>query len=162
MEEEKMLSELIENRNANIEKLRELLATYDAAVIGYRLQEQQEKDICNRVLRENEFFASTEFERIGIKTGDRITDEKDEFLLSEEDFQRVNDLMLPILVAENVTNEKGYYIIDWASKRSNAWVELVNFIIQKILPTPFRETYWEFRLHVAKMDKLIEAVRKIA
>lgn len=162
MEEEKMLSELIENRNANLEKLRELLETYDLAEIGRKTQDQHEKDICNRVLRENEFFASTEFERIGIKIGDRITDEKDDFLLSDEDFQRVHYLMLPILVAENVTDEKGYYIIDWSSKSSKAWVELVNFIIQKILPSPFRETYWENRFYVVKMNKLIEAVRKIA
>ena len=162
MEEEKMLSELIQNRCKNVDKLRELLEAYDLAEIGRKTQDQHVIDICNRVLQENEFFASDECERIGIKIGDRITDEKDDFLLSDEDYFRVHELMRPILVAENVTNEKGYFITDWSSKSSKAWVELVNFIIQKILPAPFRETFWENRFNVLKMDKLIESVRKIA
>lgn len=157
-----MLNELIQNRCKNVDKLRELLETYDLADIGDKMQEQRVKEIYNRVLRENEFFAVQDSLCSNIKIGDRITDEKQDFLMSEEDFQRMLDLAQPILFAEKITDEKGYYINDWASKRNKTWVELVNFIIQEILPTPFRETFWENRFNVPKMDKLIESVRKIA
>lgn len=162
MEQEKMLSELIQNRCKNVDKLRELLETYDLADASDKMQEQRVKEIYNRVLRENEFFAVQDSLCSNIKIGDRITDEKQDFLMSEEDFERMLDLAQPILFAEKITDERGYCINDWASKRNKTWVELVNFIIQKILPSPFRETFWENRFNVPKMDKLIESVRKIA
>ena len=162
MEQEKMLSELIQNRCKNVDKLRELLEAYDLADIGDKMQGQRVREIYNRVLRENEFLAVRDSLCSNIKIGDRITDEKQDFLMSEEDFERMLDLAQPILFAEKITDEKGYYINDWASKRNKTWVELVNFIIQKILPSPFSETFWENRFNVPKMDKLIESVRKIA
>ena len=162
MEQEKMLSELIQNRCKNVDKLRELLETYDLADASDKMQEQRVREIYNRVLRENEFFAVQDSLCSNIKIGDRITNEKQDFLMSEEDFERMLDLAQPILFAEKITDEKGYCINDWASKRNKTWVELVNFIIQKILPAPFRETFWENRFNVPKMDKLIESVRKIA
>lgn len=159
---EKLLNELIRNRMENVDKLRELLATYDEAEAGRKLQDQQVNEVYNRVLRENEFFAEDAYERIGIKVGDRITDEKEMFLLSDEDNERVYKLTKPILLAEKITDERGYYVKDWSTKSSETWVELVNFIIQKILPKRYRETFWESRFNVPKMDKLIESVRKIA
>lgn len=153
-----MLSELIQNRMKNADKLSELLESYDVAELGRKIQEQRVNEIYDRVLQENEFFSSDDY----IMPGDRITEEVHMWLLSEEDMQRVFDLARPILVAENITDENGFYLTNWTTQSLTAWRDLVNFIIQEILPSPFKEIFWENRLNVPKMDKLIEAVRKIA
>ena len=71
-----------------------LLETFDLAELGRKIDDEREKEISNRVLAENEFFAGKDAERIGMKSGDRITDEEFTFLLSESDFQKFLNLLL--------------------------------------------------------------------
>lgn len=162
MEEKKLLAELRKNCETNREKLSELLKVYELTVLGYQVQEQRCKDIYNKVLSENEFYAKRDCGRCLVKIGERITDEKFDFLLSDEDFDRLQTLARPIFVAEGITDENDYFIEDWVTKKLSARKELVEFIIQKIVPNEMRETFWEARYNIVQMDKLINLMRSIA
>lgn len=162
MEKTILTAELKKNCETNREKLSELLKVYDLTVLGYQVQEQRCKDVYNKVLSENEFYASRDIERTEIKVGERITDEKFDFLLSDEDFDRLQTLARPIFVAEGITDENDYFIEDWVTKKVSARKELVEFIIQNIVPSEMRETFWEAKHNIVQMDKLINLMRSIA
>ncbi len=162
MEEIRLIAELKKNCGTNREKLYELLKVYDLCVLGYNMQEQLCKDVYNKVLSENEFFASRDVERTGIKVGERITDEKFDFLLSDEDFDRLLTLAQEIFVAEDITDENGYFIENWVEEKVSAHKDLVEFIIQNIVPFEMRKTFWDARYNTVQMDKLINATRSIA
>ena len=162
MEEIKLTAELKKNCETNREKLSELLKVFDLCVLGYDMQEQRCKDVYNKVLAENVFYASLDIERTGVKVGERITDEKFDFLLSEEDFDRLQTLAIQIFVAEGITDENGYFIENWVTKKVQARKELVEFIINNIVPKEMRETFLEAKYNIVQMDKLINITRSIA
>ena len=162
MEEIRLIAELKKNCETNRKKLSELLKVYDLCVLGYDMQEQRCKDVYNKVLSENEFFASRDVARAEIKIGERITDEKFDFLLSDEDFDRLQALALPIFAAEGITDENGYFFENWVTKKVHARKALVEFIIQNIVPFEMRETFWEARQNIVQTDKLIEIMRSVA
>lgn len=162
MEEIRLTAELKKNCETNRDKLSELLKVYDLCVLGYDMQEQRCKDVYNKVLSENEFYASRDVARAEIKIGERITDEKFNFLLSDEDFDRLQALARPIFVAEGITDENGYFIENWATKKVHARKDLVEFIIQNIVPSEMREKFWEVRHNIVLTDKLIEIMRSVA
>ena len=162
MEKTILTAELKKNCETNREKLSELLKVYDLTVLGYQVQEQRCKDVYNKVLAENEFYASRDIERTEIKVGERITDEKFDFLLSDEDFDRLQTLARPIFVAEGITDENDYFIENWVTKKVSARKELVEFIIQNIVPSEMREKFWEAKHNIVQMDKLINLMRSIA
>ena len=162
MEKTILTAELKKNCETNREKLSELLKVYDLTVLGYQVQEQRCKDVYNKVLAENEFYASRDIERTEIKVGERITDEKFDFLLSDEDFDRLQTLARPIFVAEGITDENDYFIENWVTKKVSARKELVEFIIQEIVPQEMREKFWEVRHNIVQKDKLISIMRSVA
>ena len=162
MEETILMAELKKNCETNREKLSELLKVYDLTELGYQVQEQRCKDVYNKVLSENEFFASRDVARTEIKVGERITDEKFDFLLSDEDFDRLQTLARPIFVAEGITDENGYFIENWVTKKVHARKDLVEFIIQNIVPSEMREKFWEVRHNIVQTDKLISIMRSVA
>lgn len=162
MEKTILTAELKKNCETNREKLSELLKVYDLTVLGYQVQGQRCKDVYNKVLAENEFYASRDIERTEIKVGERITDEKFDFLLSDEDFDRLQTLARPIFVAEGITDENGYFIENWVTKKVHARKTLVEFIIQNIVPSEMREKFWEVRHNIVQTDKLISIMRSIA
>lgn len=162
MEKTILTAELKKNCETNREKLSELLKVYDLTVLGYQVQEQRCKDVYNKVLSENEFYAKRDCGRCEVKIGERITDEKFDFLLSDEDFDRLQALAHPIFVADGITDENGYFIENWVTKKVSARKELVEFIIQKIVPNEMRGTFWEARYNIVQMDKLINLMRSIA
>ena len=162
MEEIKLTAELKKNCETNREKLSELLKVFDLCVLGYDMQEQRCKDVYNKVLSENEFYASRDIERTGVKVGERITDEKFDFILSDEDFDRLQTFAHQIFVAEGITDEKGYFIENWAAKKVFARKDLVEFIINNIVPKEMRETFSAAKYNVVQMDKLIDIMRSIA
>lgn len=162
MEETILMAELKKNCDTNREKLSELLKVYDLTELGYQVQEQRCKDVYNKVLSENEFFASRDVARTEIKVGERITDEKFAFLLSDEDRDRLNALVHPIFVADGITDENGYFIENWVTKKVSARKELVEFIIQNIVPSEMREKFWEVRRNIVQTDKLIDIMRSVA
>lgn len=162
MEKTILTAELKKNCETNKEKLSELLKVYDLTVLGYQVQEQRCKDVYNKVLSENEFFASRDVARTEIQVGERITDEKFDFLLSDEDFERLVSLARPVFVAEGITDENGYFIEDWVTRKVSARKELVEFIIQNIVPSEMREKFWEVRHNIVQTDKLISIMRSVA
>ena len=164
MEKTKLTAEFKKNCETNREKLSELLKVYDLCVLGYDMQEQRCNDVYNKVLSENEFYAIHRFNRApaDIKVGDRITDESLTFLLSDEDRDRLYALAHPIFVAEGITDENDRFIEDWVTKKVSARKDLVEFIIQNIVPSEMREKFWEVRRNIVQTDKLIDIMRSVA
>lgn len=162
MEEIRLTAELKKNCETNREKLSELMKVYDLCALGYDMQEQRSKDVYNKVLSENEFYAKRDCGRCEIKVGERITDEKFDFLLSDEDFDRLQTLAIPIFVTEGITDENGYFIENWVTKKVHARKDLVEFIIQNIVPSEMREKFWEVRHNIVQTDKLISIMRSVA
>ena len=162
MEEIKLTAELKKNCETNREKLSELLKVFDLCALGYDMQEQRCKDVYNKVLSENEFYAKLGCGRCEVNAGDRITNEEFSFLLSDEDFEHYLSLAKPIFVAEKITDENGYFIEDWVTKKVQARKELVEFIINNIVPKEMRETFSAAKYNVVQMNKLINITRSIA
>lgn len=159
--EKKMCAELERNCTANKVKLLDLMKCYDLAKLGNEVQRQEFKDIYNEVLAANEFFCkSDEFERIGIKKGDRITDGGNLWTLDEDDFNKVMELALPLQVERGLTDDKGYYITNWLTIEIGAKNELVNFIIDNILPKSLREGFEKARTSIVYQDKLLDIIYK--
>lgn len=156
-----LLEELTKNCKEKKQELLDLMEAFDLACLGYDTQEQHEKDILNRVLQENEFFAEQECERgeTHIHVGDRITDDDFSFLLSDDDFDRMLELARPIDVKEGLTDEEGNYLEHWADIRANARRELVNFIIDEMVPKAFRHHFNGHRMNNVATDKLINIFR---
>lgn len=162
MENEKqMCAELERNCTENKERLLELMKTYDLAKLGNEVQRQEFKDIYNEVLAKNEFYCKNgDFERVGVKKGDRITDEKNLWTLDDDDFHKVMELALPLQVEQGLTDDKGYYITNWLTIELDAKRELVDFIIDNILPKSLREGFEKARTSIVYQDKLLDIIYK--
>lgn len=163
MEEKILLAELTKNCNGKKEKVLELLKTYELAELGREIQRQQFKDIENIVLKENVFLCGRPEIKVRCDDqpifGERITDEKWDFLLSDDDFDRLQSLMLPLYVEANLTDEKGYYVMNWDMIACNARNECVEYIIQEIVPSAFRTIFWKNRQSVVFQEKLINVLK---
>lgn len=161
MENEKqMCSELESNCTKNKERLLELMKTYELAKLGDEMQKQQFNDIYNEVLAKNEFYCkSGDYERVGVKCGDRITDEKNLWTLDDDDFHKVMELALPLQVEQGLTDDKGYYITNWLTIELAAKRELVDFIIGNIIPSDMREQFAKVRTSIVYQDKLLDIVK---
>ena len=162
MENEKqMCAELESNCTEKKERLLELMKTYELAKLGNEVQRQAFNDIYNEVLAKNEFYCkSDEYERVGVKKGDRITDEKEMWTLDDEDFNKVMELSHPLDVERGLTDDKGYYITNWLTIEIGAKNELVNFIIDNILPESLREGFEKARTNIVYQDKLLDIIYK--
>ena len=159
---EKALTELMQNCNPEKRiELAGLFAIFDAATLGDDMQEARIKEIYNQVLAENAFFAGDDYGRIGIKKGERITDEKNDFTMSEADFSRYQGLTTAKLAEAGITDENGYYLVQWTTQKVTARQNLIDFIIREIVPTTFRPIFLENRLNYTQMNKLIDISRKL-
>lgn len=162
MENEKqMCAELERNCTENKERLLELMKTYELAKLGNEVQRQAFNDIYNEVLAKNEFYCkSDEYERVGVKKGDRITDEGNMWTLDDEEFNKVMQLALPLQVERGLTDDKGYYITNWMTIEVEAKQELVNFIISHILPDSMAAVFMKVNHNVVYQDKLLDIIYK--
>ena len=163
METKKMQAVFTANVKANIQQLAELFKAYDLAELGYKMQEEQSKQCYTEALQAGEYHAADGYNMRGvnINEGDRVTDEKYSWLLSDVDFDRLQTAALRLLVRDGVTDERGYYITDWLGIKGDARRALVNFIIDAILPDGMREQFSAVRLNIVQTDKLLEIVRPI-
>lgn len=159
MKKEFLLALLTKNCEGKKEKLFELLKTYELAELGKKVQGQHFKDIENKVLQENEFLCGRSDVSIRCddqpRFGERITNERWSFLLSDDDFDRLQATMLPYYVEAGLTDEKGYYITNWDMISCKARKELVDYIIDEIVPASFRELFGQKRDYITFQDKLI-------
>lgn len=156
-----MTAEFTANVKENIEQLATLFESYDLAKLGYKMQEENEKECYNEALTITPFYAAKSYDRCEIKAGERVTNEFYSFLLSEEDFNRLLGLATPILEREGITNADGNYVTDWLRIKGDARRVLVNFIIDSVLPDGMREQFSAVRLNIVQTDKLLDIVRPI-
>lgn len=163
METKEMTAEFTANVKTNIQQLAELFKAYDLAELGYKMQEEQSKQCYTEALQAGEYHAAEGYNMRGvnINEGDRVTDEKYSWLLSDVDFDRLQTSALRLLVRDGVTDERGYYITDWLGIKGDARRALVNFIIDTILPDGMREQFAAVRLNIVQTDKLLDIVRPI-
>ena len=163
MEEKKMLAEMMKNFGEKKNALKELVKTYQVAKLGDEVQEEHIKEVHNRVLSENEFFAVDECSRgkVAVKVGDRITDEEFEFLLSDEDFDRMQKLAAPILVAEKVTDEDGCFLTNWSMMKVEAVNKLFEYVCKEVLPEKEGAELYEFRWHYMTQQKVLDLTCKL-
>lgn len=163
METKKMQAVFTANVKANIQQLAELFKAYDLAKLGYKMQEEQSKQCYTEALQAGEYHAAEGYNMrsVNINEGDRVTDEKYSWLLSDVDFDRLQTATLRLLVRDGVTDERGYYITDWLGIKGDARRALVDFIIDTILPTGMREQFAAVRLNIVQTDKLLDIVRPI-
>ena len=160
MEEKILLAELKKNCGEKKEKLMNLLEAFDLAELGRKIDDEREKEISNRVLSENEFFAGKDAERLGMKSGERITDEEFTFLLSESDFQKYLKIRRPLLVAEKLCDENGYYLVNWGRITCDARNELVSFIIEEIVPKSIAGIFHKNIHSIVMQEKLIKITKQ--
>ena len=163
METKEMTAEFTANAKANIGRLAELFKAYDLAKLGYKMQNEREKECYNEALAATPFYAAKgcERSRLQVKAGERITREFCTFLLSKEDLDRLYELTAPILEREGIANAEGNYVTDWLDIIGDARRALVNFIIDTILPDGMREQFSAVRLNIVQTDKLLDIVRPI-
>lgn len=163
MDTKKMTAEFTANVKTNIQRLAELFKAYDLAELGYKMQEEQSKQCYTEALQAGEYHAAEGYNMRGvnINEGDRVTDEKYSWLLSDVDFDRLQTAALRLLVRDGVTDERGYYITDWLGIKGDARRALVDFIIDAILPDGMREQFSAVRLNIVQTDKLLDIVRPI-
>lgn len=154
----KLTAELLENCEANLSPLKNAMKVYELAQLGYDLQEQRSKEIYTKILSENEFFAFEDCHELGIRKGDRIIDDKYDYLLSEEDFQKLLKLARPLHVEYGITNKDGIYLVNYSKIKVEAMNSLVDFIIQNILPQPMRQEFWPVRRNVVREKQLISII----
>ena len=156
----KLLAELQRNCRKNGNALVEHLKVYDLTELGREVWRAEFEDIENRVLGEHEFYAAKACARIGVKAGDRITDEQNTFLLSDEDFECLQKLLVVEYCKAGLTDDKGYYKENWDEKVCDARGELYRFICENILPESMREEFWDARLRLTVQTKLINITRQ--
>lgn len=159
MNKEMLLAEFMKNGKGKEKKLFELLKVFDLANLGYEMQNEMCVDVYNDVLAKNEFFCAKDVDRTGLKVGDRITDERFMFLLSDEDFEELLRLTAPIMVERKITDEKGYFLVDWCTKKVVARKELVDFLLDEFLPKSFAADLESCRWNVVYSDKLINVLK---
>ena len=160
MEEKILLAELTKNCGEKKEKLMDLLQTFDLAELGRKIDDEREKEISNRVLAENEFFAGKDAERLGMKSGERITDEEFTFLLSESDFQKYLKIRRPLLVAAKLCDKEGYYLVNWGMITRDARYALVEYIIDEIVPKSIAGVFRKNIHSIVMQEKLIKITKQ--
>lgn len=161
MDEKVLLAELKSNCKKYENTLLEMMKVLDLTILGDEVQEQQFKDIYNRVLSENEFFCAKEYRRdTGIKVGDRILDESRMFLLSDDDFDKVGELALPYFVKENLTDETGRFVTNWSMKVIEEKNNVFDFVCKNILPKELGDFFYERKWNLTVQNKVIDITRK--
>jgi hypothetical protein len=98
--------------------------------------------------------------RVGYSKGDRIRNEDAMWLLSDEDFDRFHKIAIPIMAKEGITDENGTFLENWLEKKIEARKELINFLIDEIVPDFMRKDLEPCRWNIVQGDKLIDIFRK--
>jgi hypothetical protein len=162
MEQEIIKAAFVKNYDTHKQQLLERYKVMELSRLGRDVQRQQFKDIENRVLAQHEFFAKQECrERFGIKPGDRITDAEYSFLLSKDDFNRLQELMLPVWVEEGLTDKSGRFIKNWDMIAIEAEREFAFYIIDNLVPAEYQHRLREgIKYSITLRDKLINIFAK--
>jgi hypothetical protein len=150
-----MQAELAANVKQHKTTLLDLRKKYELAKLGLEVFDQQAKEIYNKILSENTFTVSHDCPSMSLKPGDRITDEEYTFLMSEGDWQRYMKLTGAAMTAAGLTTEDGTYTTNWHQIRTAAKTELVNFLIDHIIPAALRSQFAKVRDSIIWQDKIL-------
>lgn len=162
MEITSLQTELASNVMRNKTQIADLFKAYEIAKLGYEVQRQQEKDIYNRVLVEHEFYCnSDDCMDLGLKKGDRIIDEDFLFVLTKDENALIYQYAMPYFIAEQITDENGFYITNWLTIEVERKKELVAFVIDNVLPVSMRKDFEKARTNVVYQDKLLAIIDKM-
>lgn len=158
-----MIHELETNTTGTVRaRLHELIKVYDLCKLGEEVHQSEVDEIITQVLRENDFRAKEGFkvrdERMP-RPGERVTAEEWSFLLSDTDFSRLMALCVPRWHAAGLTDENGTSTLAWTVKKIDARRELLDFIIETIIPSALRPDFRSGRYNYTVMEKLIETTR---
>lgn len=129
-----------------------------------KAEEQQAKvnAIIEDELAKGEYFCEGDYVTRGgepIKKGDRISKEWQTFLLSDASFHSLWDAVNPVLTAEGITDETGYYVEPWGERKVAAYWRLVNALVDHMVPANLRGGLEQCRHSVTYGDKLINIAR---
>lgn len=149
------------NCKANIGRLRDLFEQFDLAKLGYDTQNAHERDCYNEALKAKEYYAAKTIGRCSVKKGDRILEEDMIFLMSDADFKRLLSDVQPLLKRADIVDENGNYKVDWFGIKRNARRELVNFIIDVLIPESLRDQFDAVRKNVVQSNRLFDVVRPL-
>lgn len=154
---------LMNNFEQHKKELNELLTVYELAELGRSMFDARCDDVIDRVLAEHKFYVGKEFKEsvrtLPMKQGDRVTSHDYEWLLSEEDFGRLYKLARPIMVAEKLTDENGYFTENWSDMVCDARNKVFDFICQNIMPEAIRERFYRNRWNVRVQEKVINVMK---
>lgn len=154
---------LLGNFEQHKKELNELLTAYELAKLGREMFDARCDDVIDRVLGEHEFYVGKEFKEsartLSLKRGDRVTSHDYEWLLSEEDFERLHKLARPIMVAEKLTDENGYFTEDWPKVVCDARGKVFDFICQNIMPEAIRDRFCNNRWNVTVQERVINVMK---
>lgn len=159
MEKMMMTQEIADNAMKHFKKLHELIQYYELCKLGNEIQEQHIKDVTNRVLRENSFLCGRAVERTGIAIGERITDEKFDFLLSDDDFDRLQRIVTAELSKDGTTDSEGRYVKSWHTMKLHALNDVVDFFIDNIVPVAMRERFRKASEYIMYQYKLLDIAK---
>ena len=156
---DKIKQELKSNCEKHRKELLNLMEAYDLAVLANDMQEQRIKDCYNEVLKEHAFYSIRECN--DLKIGDRITDETNDFCMSEDDFKVYNEnYCLEKTFKAGITDNKGYYVVNTFKLMCEAKRTLVEFITDKIVPSGLRTDMWRIRERLTIQEKLIKITKE--
>lgn len=159
-----MIHELETNTTGTVRaRLYELIKVYDLCKLGEEVHQSEVDEIITQVLRENDFRAVHGYKSRGCadapSVGDRVLSEDWTCALSETDFARLMDLCVPRWHAAGLTDENGTSTPAWTVKKIDARRELLDFIIDTIIPSALRPDFRNGRHNFSVMEKLIETTR---
>lgn len=143
-----------------IEMLASLLRNYELAKLGRERNEQRINEASNKVLKENIFVADMDCERIGIKKGDRITDEEMTFLMEKKQWNKYIKLHVKECEKRGLTDKDGKIIGNWPEMVAITRKMAVDYILRWIVPDDLKEKLSKVRNNVIMEKKLIEIYAK--
>jgi len=145
-----LLQQFTEILNSRAEELHDLQTLYNLKKIQNDMVQEQFKKLENKVLSENIFCAAKTYERIGLSAGDRITDQRNDFTMSESDMEKYLKLCTIETTKAGLTYPDSTYTEEGNTENQLREIknQLINFAVE-ILPPDF-----------PNRDLLVEAVQQ--
>lgn len=162
MKQEIIKAAFVRNYGEHKQKILEFCKVLELSRLGRDVQRQRFKDIENRVLSQHEFYAKQDCCKVvGIKLGERIVDADYSYLLSDDDFDRLQKLMLPIWVEEGLTDRRGHFVKNWEMIAIDVKRDFAFYIVDNVVPAEYRhEMRKAINDNLDFRDKLIDIFSK--
>jgi hypothetical protein len=149
------------NMNNGKDKLHLLKLVYLAAQLREHELKTQFDAVYNKILLDNEFYVSKDYSRCGINIGDRITNNDNDFSMSEDDFNRYQSLCTIEMYKRGLTTEDGTYCkgCNGMEIKLQAENNLVDYQIS-LLPIALQEEFKAVKRDYILKHKFIDIIMK--